>query len=79
MVCLWHHGITEATLIIKPLLHGPAGQGNLQEPFCTLTTLSCDSFVSHRRHPDEPVTHHSTVATLTLEGDEPSRKILEDL
>lgn len=26
----------------------------------------------------EPVTHHSTVATLTLEGDKPSRNILED-
>ncbi len=62
--------IKEATLIVKPLLHGPAGQGNLQEPFCTLMTLSVDPF-SHHRHPEKPATHHSTVAT--LEGDEPSK------
>lgn len=32
----------------------------------------------HKWHPDEPVTHHSTLATLTLEGDKPSRNILEN-
>lgn len=76
MVCMWHYGIEEDLLILLPLLRCPAGQVNPQE-----TVLHPADFITDFLSPlndTEPVTRHSTVATLTLEGDKLSRNILED-